>query len=66
MIKEYEGQWCTSACYNDYDCTHEERFDEEFGIQHLDVKSDKETRHYEVVWVEGEHMTRVEDNILLK
>lgn len=65
-IPEYEGQWCTSACYNDYDCPHEERFEEEMGIRHVDVKSNKETTHYEVVVVEGKPMTKVDNNVFLK
>lgn len=65
-IPEYEGQWCTSACYNDYDCPHEERFEEEMGIRHVDVKSNKKTTHYEVVVVEGKPMINVEGTILLK
>lgn len=27
-VKEYDGRWCTSSCGNDYDCPHEEKWDE--------------------------------------
>lgn len=54
-VQKYEGQWCTSACYNDYDCPHEERFDEEYGIVHLEVK-----------WSDNGKMKQVSDNVFLK
>lgn len=49
-IPVYDGEFCTSSCGNDYDCPHEERFDEDNGIVRsgldFDIKSDKETTHF--------------------
>lgn len=54
-IPQYEGQWCTSACYNDYDCPHEELFDEELGIRRVEVK-----------WSDNGKMIQKEEHIWLK
>lgn len=68
-IPQYDGSSCTSACYNDYDCPHEENFDEEMGIRRLHkdfgMTTELET-HYEVVWTDGKPMTKIEGTIKLK
>lgn len=69
-IPEYDGQWCQSSCNHQTECYHPEEFDREHGIVRsgldFDIESDKETRHYEIVWADGTPMTKVDDNILLK
>jgi hypothetical protein len=31
-VPRYDGSLCTSSCGNDYDCPHDEAFDEQRGI----------------------------------
>lgn len=69
-IPEYNGETCQSSCGHQTECYHAEMFDEAHGIVRsgldFDIKSDKKTTHYEVVWEDGKPMTKVDDNVFLK